>query len=164
VQYRNLISCRVDASLANYEDNSLARRPSRDLTPCGVLCLCFLFFADDITVMYCQLRKLVLEYLGIAPDTAPANQTDELDTSATDLSVGGDPDGNNEEFVAQQQSRSKSAPATADVMKHAWSRPSLVDCSTNVAGVARLRQITPDEVPSGMRSTSAPRGVVVSIE
>ena len=123
-----------------------------------------ILFADDITVMYCQLRKLVLEYLGIAPATAPANQNDELETSATDLSIGGGPNGDNLEGddvctsqQQQQELRSKSAPATGDVTKHAWSRPSLLDCSS----AARSR-VTPNEVPVGMRAPSAPRGVVVS--
>jgi hypothetical protein len=110
--------------------------------------------------MYCQLRQLVLEYLGIAPAAAPVQEPSDLETSGTDLSLDAGQLGctDNLEFV--RQLRSRSAPATAEGTKRAWSIPSLVDVT--VGSSARLK-VTPNDALPVSRSTSAPRGIVVGV-
>lgn len=120
-------------------------------------CPVFLLPTDDISEMYYHLRKLVLEYLGIAPATA--QDPPELETSATDLSIEGEANSAAGPDVldlrSQQQQRSMSAPITADGVKHTWSRPSLVDSST-VEGLSKEK-----ERAVSLGATPVPRGIVV---
>ena len=127
----------------------------------------FGFSSDDISAMYCQLRKLVLEYLGITtPSTCQVNEPSDLETSPTDLSMEGVGQGG--EAVTSsgpagadvpcddQRQFSKSAPVGGrDGPRHSWSRPSLVDCS-DVGPAANQR-------PQTWNASMGDRGVVVSL-
>lgn len=110
--------------------------------------------------MYCQLRQLVLEYLGIAPAAAPAQEPSDLETSGTDLSLDAGQQGCGDNLELGRMLRSRSAPATGEGTKRAWSIPSLVDVT--VGSSARLK-VTPNEALPLSRATPGPRGVVVGV-
>jgi len=108
----------------------------------GVLCV---GLSDDITEMYCQLRRLVLEYLGITP--TPTKQQSPADMDADDAVAAMRPPA-----YTQQVLRGQSAPVIA--ARRSWSRPSITDnCEPTRSNVPPAACAVPTKSPPAARSS-----------
>ena len=101
--------------------------------------------------MYCHLRKLVIEYLGIVPASAPPKEISDLETCATELSLGRGLTGAD----LDAGGRSAAAERPVDGPLREWSRTTFVG---GTAGSTVKSKAAPNEVP---RATPIPRGIVV---